>query len=823
METIRLADPWVLAFVVPAWAAILYFILGARPRRAGAGVRAALLCLAAALLAVAAARPSVRATAAGNCPVLILQDVSPSMQPRQHPADPGSALAPYVAALPAAQVGLEQFARTGATDIEAALRSAVSRFHGRPGIVVLYTDALPTEGNTLPAATGLASLGIQVHAVVPPLAPRDVRITAVDAPAEVAVGKPVRLEVRLASTVPADATVTVTRRCVAVSPFPMEQKISLGPSAPVTLVFSDTPPGPGRAEYQVAVASDADDWPENDHAARSVSVGTPAALILFVYDGPESPTLADRLRIGLAPQYDVVAIPAADFRPQDTPANLVILNNIAAPALGNDRAEALARLVADRGAGLLVLGGDASFSAGGYGQSPLDDLLPVTSRTGRRPPMEIVFIVDSSGSMNETLGEHRKITLAKQAVMALRPVLAEGDRVGVIAFAGEPRTVSPLIPVGAWDKLSTCVRDIEAGGGTRLTPAVEAAAALFGPRPEGSHAVRHIILLSDGRSDDFDVPRLVAACKAVGASVSTVATGADADLTHLSALAEATGGRAHEQQDLAQLATTFAKDMTLARGEGLLKTQARAEWIKPQPVWQSAGPILPPLDAYNPTEAKDGADVLWSVPVPGGKPAPALAVWQRGLGRAAAMPWPVSHPGTPWNAGNLLHNDLRAILDWLRATQSPTDWSARLVARDNRWYVRVEASPDRPRGPLRFALGDGDSRDLPQVAPGIFEAAVPPDAGAFLYVTQGGDQPSRQVLAVSSVAGLEFQRFGVDRTYLEEIVRAGGGRVHADPASLADAVRQVETRAHVAVGLYLVGAALGVILLLAALRLAGKI
>jgi Ca-activated chloride channel homolog len=828
MELVRLASPWVLLALVPAWAGILYFSFGAGKRRAGAAGRAALACLAAGFLVVALAGPALRTSRLGERPVVVAEDVSGSMTPRGPHADPAAVLAPFTAALPHPPVATVRFGSASETHIEAALMTDAARQLEGPGIILLYSDGLETDGNALAAATALAARGIQVHAVVPPIQPRDVRIEDVEAPDTVPAGQPVRLTVRVASTVPADAVVAVTRQSAVPDPPPpirLEQKVTLGPAAPAVLVFEDAPPFAGTFQYDIAVTSDADDWPENDRASRTVLVGDQPTRVSLLHEGDPPQAFRDRLQALLPKPGNVVCVRAADFRPQESGADVILLDNVSAVTLGQDRAESLARLVTDGGVGLLVLGGDASFAAGGYGGSPLDDLLPVTSRTGKRPPLEIVFVVDSSGSMNETVGEHRKLTLAKQAVLALRPMLAEGDRVGIVAFAGEPRVASPLAPVSDWDLVTSRLREVEAGGGTRLTPAVETAVGLFGPRPADSRAVRHVLLLSDGRSEDFDLARLVPACQGAGVSVSAVATGADADAPRLTQLASDTGGRLFLLRDLSKLPEVFLKDLTLTRGEGLQATSLPVQWNSGQPIWQTAGGPLPSVEAFNPTEAKKDADVLWSASAGDGKAVPILAVWRRGLGRVAAMPWPVDQADK-----TRLDDRLKNIIDWLQTVRTPTDWSTRLVARGNHWWVRVEEKPEaigRSQEPFIATWEPGTKVQLEQVAPGLHEAnlgAVGRKPWGLIYVSRAGDDRGREVLSPpADTIPYEFKRFGADRARLEAIVRAGGGQILTDPDSLARIVAQAESRDYLPVGVYLAGAALAAVLLGIGLRLRGRL
>jgi Mg-chelatase subunit ChlD len=538
-------------------------------------------------------------------------------------------------------------------------------------------------------------------------------------------------------------------------------------------------------------------------------------------------------------------VPAGRFtRPQAGDA-AVVLDNVAAWSLGPETLGDLARRVTDGGLGLLALGGDNSFGAGGYDESPMEDLMPVSSRTGVRPPLDIVFVVDASGSMNEAAEGLTKLALAKLAVLDLQSAFSAADRIGVVAFAGEPRVAAPLAPASDWGRLRERLVEIQAGGGTRITPAVTAAIAMFGPPSADAKRVRHVLLLSDGRSADFDVASLAAACRAGAVSLSAVATGPDADQGRLAQLAGETGGRLYVSAGVARqtLRDTFLKDMAWKRGEGLRIEARAAAWHAAEPVWRDPGPPLPAVDAFNLTQPKSAADLLWAAD--GSPPAPLLAAWRKGLGKVAAMPWPVSQAAGKWAEGDTLGGYLAAVLGWLCQPAAPRDWSARLVQRGRagEWWVRVE---DKPQAigkslppPAATAWGEGDTGPHPlplvQVAPGVYEGQAAAEGGGAAMVivrrpagasadaaAQGGAEETVQ-LAVPGLPPPEYAGFGVDRQRLEAIVRAGGGSILTSPDALAEVVRRMRSEGYVPVGIYFVLAAGAVLIVQVALRMAGKL
>lgn len=890
MNVLRLANPWALALLPAVWAVVLYAALARKgpaaswrrplallshvwqPSTAG---RAALTCLATGFLVVALAGPSVRLSREGGGAVCLVQDVSPSMNPQGSPALAGRTLALYAQAV-AGRVGLVQFdGRTvlaiapgtpdaarltdaaafppsvppqpaAETDIDTALAHAASTLPAGQGVLVLYTDARETCGDAVRAAERLAARGIRIFAVAPALQPRDVRITAIAPPAKPAPGKPVTIEVRLASTVRADVTVTLERLAGGAAPAARwQQRASLDAGLGAALLFDDTPPAAGTWHYRAEVTP-ADDWPENNRASCVVRTGHDRE-ILYVHAGPAPGPALPILQAAAPAGVRLRVAPAEGLPAPAAEQTTVVLDNVSAWTLGPAAAARLAQRVTQAGMGLLVLGGDSAFAAGGYGDSPINAVLPVTSRTGERPPLELVLVMDCSGSMNESADALPKLAVAKQAVLALWPALGEADRLAIVAFAGESRVVSPLVPVAQWEDLRRRLLEMAAGGGTRITPAVEAALRLF-PAPAtgaaaGAKTVRHVLLLSDGRSEDFDVSRLAADCREGRLTLSVVATGRDADRDRLGRLAKESGGRLYAAADFGRLGETFLKDMAWARGEGLREEPRRAAWNHPEPIWRTTGGPLPAVDAWNATRAKDGADVPWAA-----APAdaadkdapPLLAAWRRGLGKAAAMPWAVGQASGDWTSGDALARHLGTVLNWLASPMTPPNWTARLTQDGGRWRVRVEesaaalpqsaptgaASPAFAATIFPAAAGEASrAASLEQVRPGIYDTDLGPvgQDAAEVVVRRADDTGGAAHLAVPGLPPREYEELGLDRNHLAEIIRAGGGEILTAPQALAELLRKAETRESVAVGIHLVWAAAAAVVLQAALRLAGKL
>src|SRR5207237_8719069 len=129
----------------------------------------------------------------------------------------------------------------------------------------------------------------------------------------------------------------------------------------------------------------------------------------------------------------------------------VVLANASAESIGVEGQQALQRYVRDLGHGLVMLGGDLSYGAGGYLRTPIEEALPVSMdvRTSeQRATLAMTFVTDKSGSMGRCHcgGQTKfnpamrtefgvsKIEIAKQAIANAAAVLNSTDKVGVVGF-----------------------------------------------------------------------------------------------------------------------------------------------------------------------------------------------------------------------------------------------------------------------------------------------------------------------------------------------------------------------------------------------------
>jgi Ca-activated chloride channel family protein len=116
----------------------------------------------------------------------------------------------------------------------------------------------------------------------------------------------------------------------------------------------------------------------------------------------------------------------------------------------------------------------------------------VVSRSQRKPA-HLVFLVDTSGSMNQ----QDKLPLAKEAMKLAVKNLNENDTVAIVTYAGSTRDVLSPTPATDLERIYKAIDTLESGGGTAMGSGMQMAYKHAVKKASGN-AVSRVVVLTDG-------------------------------------------------------------------------------------------------------------------------------------------------------------------------------------------------------------------------------------------------------------------------------------------------------------------------------------
>src|SRR5881296_3670045 len=115
----------------------------------------------------------------------------------------------------------------------------------------------------------------------------------------------------------------------------------------------------------------------------------------------------------------------------------IFISNVAAGDLGADRQKLLESAVRDFGVGLVCVGGDQSFAAGGYRNTPLETTLPVSMELDSKKVLPSGAVVLVMHGMEFANGNQ----VARDCAQGVLAALAPQDQLGLIMWDGTERWV----------------------------------------------------------------------------------------------------------------------------------------------------------------------------------------------------------------------------------------------------------------------------------------------------------------------------------------------------------------------------------------------
>lgn len=773
----NLQASWPLLLLIPllGWFA---FEWHRTPRRLGLLLKA--LALAAVCLALARPQWHIRETYTA---VAILSDASESIPDEQRgqqraflqrarAAGGGHTVREMeFGAFPLRQLAESEASRS--TNLEAAIRNALGALPAdRIPRLVLISDGLANEGAVERAVYQAWSRDVAVDTVALPGRPEPLlRLAGLRVPRQAFVGERFPIEFEIESPAALDARLEL-----------QAEGRPIGGEAIRLPAGRSTVTARARIESSGAMLVegllDAAGGGELRFAG-AVTIRQPRALLISSDSAEQNAPLAEVVQ---AAGFALDRTAGGEFLVEDDEVDfdLVLCANEDFEAWPDTVKERVAEFVRD-GGGFLLIAGERNLyrQREDEKEDPLQAMLPATLAPPRTPEgTAVVLVVDKSSSM-----EGKKMHLARQSAMGVVENLRSIDSVGVLAFDNSFEWAVSLHRNEFPEATKRLINGIVADGGTQIAPALAEAYRVMQPQQA---VYKHVLLLTDGISEEGDSIALAREAAANEVTISTIGLGQDVNRSYLERVARSAEGQSYFLLDISSLEEIVLKDVREHTGTSVTEREFF-------PFAERDYEILDGLDLDEPGpllgwvkfEDKPAAETILMA----AEDDPLYLRWQFGLGRSAVFASDAKDRwATNWVAwegfDTFWTNALRDILP----RSAPTDTETRFDAASDEIVVRYLTAAESvpPTVPAVYALGPEGYRHVatPKAVAGEFEVRFPAQGLHGLFRIR----PAERSRAFPEVAhyreNSELQRYGADAELLESIAAATGGRPNPAPEEI---------------------------------------
>ena len=719
--------------------------------------------------------------------------------------------------LPMGALGIDRISESvdpQRTDLAAALRMALALFSGESARrVVVLTDGNENVGDALSEATHYGASDVPIDVL--PLRyehANEVVFERMSAPATAATEETINLQLVLRSQREVSGRILL---------FQNDRQVDLDPSGAGGGYRVKLDPGPNRLTIPVPLRSamayrfraqfvpdDAttDTITANNEARAFTVVSGQGRILILAQQVDVDWAAAQILADALARERLECDVAAAGETPLTQELllgyGLVILSNVPAHLLSDNERKGLAAYVRDLGGGLVMIGGDNAFGAGGWMDTPIEEIMPVSFdvKSKKQIPKGALVLVMHGCEIPE--GNY----WAERVAVAAVKTLSSRDLIGIMSYdwggVDQGYWDVPLGPVGDKVRVIRGIKSLKHGDLPDLDAIMRPGAEALAKRSDA--AAKHMIVMSD-----FDPapPRqdLITFMKQHKITCSTVAIGFGAhpiDVNKARWIASSTGGKFYSTQDYSKLPRIFMKEAQIVRRSLIQETPftPKIASMLPSTIRGLAGEALPPLTGYVLTTAKR-SDVLAIVRDTEEGPDPILAQWQVGLGKAVAFTsgwWP--RWGAEWTDWPGFSKLWGQIARWASRQSAAAAFDVSTSVSGGVGTIRVSAK-EADTHAIDFMTIEGTLVDpeneaaplrLTQVGPGQYEVKFDArDAGSYVVnlaygMGQGDDAVSGTLQTGLSVSfSPEFRELSADEPLLRELADRTGGRV-LTPAEAAD-------------------------------------
>lgn len=661
------------------------------------------------------------------------------------------------------------------SDIASAIRLATAAFPetGQKRIV-LMSDGNENIGDALGAVAGARTQGATVD-VVPLGVSRgnDVFVQKVQVPTKLKKGQPFEVKIFVQSDKAQMATIRLYRN----EQFLGEQKVELTAGKNL-FTFPQTLPEQGFYNYDVRVDAVGDPLPQNNRAVAFSSVKGDPRVLLISGEPEEDQTLAAALSTA---KLDVKLVGVsglpnslAEMDSYDS----IFISNLSAGDLGRDTMSLFESAVRDFGVGLVCVGGENTYAAGGYRNTPLEHTLPVNMELDSKKVLPRGAVVLVMHGMEFANGNQ----VARDCAIGVLQALGPDDELGVVLWDGVDKWLHPLQKVGDKREAGRAIAGMNQGDLGSFQGVLQQAHDAL---KKSTANLKHVIVFSDG-DPAAPTQTLMQSIVADKITVSTVLIAGHVGPETMEYIAKEGKGRPYIVTSPSMLPQIFIKETAV-----ILKSAIYEEPFKPQQ--RSASELIrgigaadyPSLLGYVATTEKPRAETpLWTH-----KGDPLLAHWQYGLGRAVAFTSDARAKwGKNWLGWEQYKQFWSQLAQWSLRRLENADFTSEVNVENGQGSISVEALDEK--GNYRNFLnlqatvvspkGERLPVQLEQTGPGHYEARFPTrEVGAYLVnlmQVENGRAVAGQTVGASVNYSPEFAAGEPNLNLLRRIAEAGGGK-----------------------------------------------
>jgi hypothetical protein len=297
---------------------------------------------------------------------------------------------------------------------------------------------------------------------------------------------------------------------------------------------------------------------------------------------------------------------------------------------------------------------------------------------------------------------------------------------------------------------------------------------------------KHVIVLSDGQTEEADFQFLVQSMSQADISVSTVAIGSGSHINLMNSIARWGNGRAYYTDDPKNIPKIFTGETQIITHKIIAEKILQPVINIPNEITQGIEDAdLPIIYGQVITYPKADANVIL-----GTGQGPLLAAWQYGLGRSVAFTSDLSNRwGKDWILWEHYGKFTAQMIKWAQRKETQKSVIATIGHSGEKGIFAVDIITDNHRFVNHLDLnvtvllpaGNDQTFSLNQVAPGRYESAFPAEQiGAYFFSVFGNDDESAgmpQVFGFGIPHTEEFSSSGVNEQLLKGLASKTNGKL----------------------------------------------